>query len=123
MTFYAFFEDGPVALGWLRASHRELDLLRSTDLQPFHSHRHEDRLASGEIVPLDIEFWPSSTRFAAGETLRLIIQGRDVHADGAPRLPFARHEQTRNAGRHILHWGGEHDSHLLVSVIPMERPA
>jgi hypothetical protein len=29
-TFYAFFEDGPVALGWLRASHRETDPVRST---------------------------------------------------------------------------------------------
>ncbi len=28
--FYAVFEDGPVALGWLRASHRELDQTRST---------------------------------------------------------------------------------------------
>lgn len=123
MTFYAFFDDGPVALGWLRASHRELDSQRSTDLQPFHPHRREDRLASGEIVPLDIEIWPSSTKFAAGEALRLIIQGRDIHAEGAPRLPFARHEQTRNAGRHILHWGGEHDSHLLVPIIPLETPA
>jgi predicted acyl esterase len=24
-TFYSFYEDGPIALGWLRASHRELD--------------------------------------------------------------------------------------------------
>ena len=30
--FYAFYEDGPVALGWLRASHRALDPERSTRL-------------------------------------------------------------------------------------------
>jgi predicted acyl esterase len=35
--FYAVFEDGPVALGWLRASHRELDPARSRPWQPRRS--------------------------------------------------------------------------------------
>jgi hypothetical protein len=118
MTFYAFFENGPVALGWLRASHRETDPARSTELQPFHRHEHEDLLEPGAVVPLDIEFWPSSTRFRAGETLRLIVQGTDIHNEGAPNLPFARHERTRNRGRHILHGGDGRDSHLLLPVIP-----
>src|SRR3712207_7668373 len=30
-AYYAQFEDGPVALGWLRASHRELDRTKSTE--------------------------------------------------------------------------------------------
>jgi len=30
-------DDGPVALGWLRASHRELDEEKSTPYQPFTS--------------------------------------------------------------------------------------
>lgn len=117
-TFYAFFEDGPVALGWLRASHRETDPVRSTPLQPFHTHVREQRLAPGEIVPVDIEIWPSSTLFHAGETLRIVIKGADIYAEGVPFLPFARHERTRNAGRHIIHIGPKHDSHLLMPVIP-----
>lgn len=118
MTFYAFFENGPVALGWLRASHRETDPARSTDLQPFHRHEKENLLEPGAVVPLDIELWPSSTRFRAGETLRLIVQGTDIHHEAAPNLPFARHERTRNRGRHVLHSGGGRDSHLLLPVIP-----
>ncbi|MDR6512049.1 putative acyl esterase [Novosphingobium capsulatum] len=117
-TFYAFFEDGPVALGWLRASHRATDPQRSTPLQPFHPHTAEQRLRPGEIVPVDIEIWPSSTRFAAGESLRLVIQGRDIPDKGLPGLPFARHEQTRNAERHVLHLGAAHPSHLLLPVVP-----
>jgi hypothetical protein len=31
-------EDGPVALGWLRVSHRQLDVGRSTPLRPWHPH-------------------------------------------------------------------------------------
>jgi uncharacterized protein len=120
-TFYAFFEDGPVALGWLRASHRAVDPARSTPLQPVHHHETEERLAPGAIVPVDVEFWPASTRFAAGETLRLVVQGHDVMTEGLPNLPFARHEETRNAGRHILHVGGAHPSHLLLPVIPARK--
>ena len=112
--FYAFFEDGPVALGWLRVSHRALDEQRSTEFQPVHPHDREERLAPGETVPVDIEIWPSSTWFEAGDTLRLIVQGRDIHDEGLPNLPFARHESLRNAGTHVIHCGG---SYLQVPVV------
>lgn len=118
MTFYAFYEDGPVALGWLRASHRALDAARSTPWQPVHSHDTEALLEPGKPVPVDIEIWPSSTRFRAGETLRVVVKGMDIYRDALPNLPFARHEDLRNKGTHIVHAGGEYDSHLLVPVIP-----
>ena len=118
MTFYAFFEDGPVALGWLRASHRALDEARSTPWQPAHSHREEELLEPGVPVPVEIEIWPSSTLFRAGETLRVVVKGMDIYREGLPNLPFARHEELRNKGRHIIHAGGDFDSHLLVPVIP-----
>lgn len=116
--FYAFFENGPVALGWLRASHRALDPDRSTPLRPWHPHDREEPLPAGQPVPVEIEIWPSSTLFRSGETLRLVVQGTDIYAEGLPRLPFARHEQLRNRGTHVLHLGGRYDSHLLVPVIP-----
>ncbi|MBN8819559.1 MAG: CocE/NonD family hydrolase [Sphingomonas sp.] len=118
MTFYAFFETGPVALGWLRASHRALDEARSTPWQPVHSHLKEEKLQAGVPVPVEIEIWPSSTLFRAGETLRVLVKGMDIYREGLPNLPFARHEELRNAGRHVIHTGGKYDSHLLVPVIP-----
>jgi predicted acyl esterase len=118
MTFYAFYENGPVALGWLRASHRALDEERSTPWQPVHSHREEALLEPGVPVPVDIEIWPSSTLFRAGETLRVVVKGMDIYRDALPNLPFARHEDLRNAGTHIIHAGGRYDSHLLAPVIP-----
>jgi predicted acyl esterase len=116
--FYAFFDNGPMALGWLRASHRALDKARSTPQQPIHSHRREEPLQPGQIVPVEIEIWPSSTLFRAGETLRLVIKGMDIYREGLPNLPFARHEDLRNRGRHVIHAGGPYDSHLLVPVVP-----
>jgi uncharacterized protein len=117
-VFYAMYEDGPVALGWLRASHRELDSVRSRPEQPFHLHTREQRLTPGERVPLEIEIWASSTRFLPGETLRVVVQGRDVVEGTLPNAPFARHQETRNKGVHVIHTGGQYDSHLLVPVVP-----
>jgi uncharacterized protein len=117
-VFYAMNEDGPAALGWLRASHRELDPVRSRPEQPIHPHTREERLRPGEPVAVEIEIWPSSTLFRAGQQLRLVVQGGDIADRGVPNAPFARHEQTRNRGTHIIHTGGRYDSHLLVPVIP-----
>jgi uncharacterized protein len=116
--FYACFDNGPVALGWLRVSHRELDEKKSTPWQPIQSHVREQRLQPGEIVPVDIEIWPSSTKFARGERLRVVVKGGDIYTEAPPGLPFARHEDTRNEGTHIIHTGGRYDSHLLAPVIP-----
>jgi predicted acyl esterase len=116
--FYAQFDDGPVALGWLRASHRELDADESTPWQPVHTHTREQKLAPGQIVPLEIEIWPSGTSFTTGETLRLIIQGDDINRYSREIAPvYFRHEASVNRGRHVLHVGGSYDSHLLVPVI------
>jgi uncharacterized protein len=115
--FYAVFEDGPVALGRIRASHRELDQARSAPWQPVLAHRRELRLAAGEIVPLEIEILPSGTLFRPGETLRLVIQGTDVYRYPRPLIQ-ALHEDSVNHGPHVVHGGGEYDSHLLMPVAP-----
>jgi predicted acyl esterase len=116
-AFYAHFEDGPVALGWLRVSHRELDEQRSTEFQPVLAHRRALPLGDGEVAPVDVEIWPSGTRFEAGESLRVVIQGTDVYRYPKP-LVASRHEHTVNRGRHVIHTGGIHDSHLLVPIVP-----
>lgn len=124
-TYYSFFENGPIALGWLRASHRRIDPARSAPERPVHLHTAEERLEPGECVKLEIEIWPFSVSFAAGETLRLVIGGADLYQkeDGL-MLPFALHEDTRNAGTHVLHSGHSRDSSLLLPFIPQrERPA
>jgi len=115
--FYAVYEDGPVALGWLRASHREVDQERSTPWQPVLAHQRAVPLGPGEIVPLDIEILPSGTLFRPGETLRLVIQGRDVHRYPRP-LVQALHDDSVNRGPHLVHTGADYDSHLLVPYAP-----
>jgi predicted acyl esterase len=68
-------------------------------------------LAAAEIVPVDIELYPSSTFFEAGETLQLIIASDEI----IPTLPYK--DVSCNHGEHVLHFGGNYDSHLLVPKI------
>jgi uncharacterized protein len=117
-AFWAQYSDGPVALGWLRASHRELDAGRSTPWQPVLRHTRALPLTAGEPTCLEIEIWPSGTRFEAGEGLRLVLQGHDVY-DYPPELMADRHRETVNRGAHRLFSGGQFDSHLLVPVVSL----
>ena len=106
--YNGFPRDG-VAKGWLRASHRELDASRSTPLRPWHCHTRIEKLRPGDIVPLEIEIWPSATLFEAGCTLQLTIQGHD-----AARYPAFRHRKLVNRGWHTIFTGGQYDSCLAV---------
>jgi predicted acyl esterase len=116
--YYAQFEDGPMALGWLRASHRELDAAKSTDYQPVLAHRRSQKLEPGAVVQLDIELWPSSTRFDAGQGLRLVVQGSEINKyPKASAHVYFRHEDTVNRGVHVIHTGAQYDSYLLVPTV------
>ena len=106
---YNGYERDAVAKGWLRASHRELDPSRSAPLRPWHCHTHIQKVHSGDIVPLEIEIWPSATLFEAGSTLQLTIQGHD-----AARYPAFRHRKLVNRGSHTIFTGGPYDSCLAV---------
>jgi predicted acyl esterase len=116
---WAVFEDGPVAMGWLRVSRRKLDPDRSTDYQPVLANTTDDKLAPGEVAEVDIEILPSGTRFLAGETLRLIVKGRDIYDHPKPML-YMRHEDTVNLGTHRIHTGGDTPSFLLIPVVELE---
>ena len=113
------FRFGHAAHGWLRVSRRELDVAKSTPHQPVHLHLRDQPLKPGEIVPVEIEIWPSSTLFRSGEQLRVVVMGADPFPPSdAPGIVITRHPETRNAGKHVIHTGGRFDSHVLLPVIP-----
>ena len=111
----SMIDDGPLALGWLRASHRELDPAQSTILRPVHLHKQQMKLTLGQVVPLDIEIWPSSTSFKPGERLRVRIQGNDIFRYDLPQAQL--HRDSVNKGQHYIHSGGTYDSYLVLPVI------
>ncbi len=113
-------EPHPGTPGLLRVSHRELDEERSTPYQPFHTHCREQLLKPKEIVPVEIEIWPTSKFWHMGQQLRVVVSGHYVRQEGW----FESFEwDLRNRGDHIIHTGGKYDSHLLVPVIPPKYKA
>lgn len=101
--------------GRLRVSLRATDPARSTTSEPFMTFDHEEKLRQGEIVPVEIGFWPYSIRWQAGESLELLIIGADLLV--RPEFPQFPRIPTINHGRHVVHVGGSYDSHLLVPSI------
>jgi len=105
----------PVAKGWLRASHRELDPTRSRAYRPYHAHVRRLPLVRGEVVRLDVEIWPTSMVFAKGHRIRLDVTPRD----GVGSAPYTHYHADYNTGAdNTIYTGGTRASHLLLPVIP-----
>ena len=102
-----------VTRGWCKVSKRELDPVESTEWHPVQKGTSEQKLKAGEIVPVDIELYPSSTFFAAGETLQLIIAADEI----IPSPPYKKSADC-NHGMHVLHFGGNYASYLQVPKMP-----
>ena len=120
LPFMAFslFDKGPLGLGWLRASHRELDVSPGLTQhnRPWMKHKRKLPLRPGEIVPVDIEIIATSTRFLKGESLKVTIAGTDIFRDDKVAQTML-HENTVNKGKHTIHTGGVFDSYLVMPII------
>jgi predicted acyl esterase len=125
----------PIAQGWLRASHRELDPALSEPYRPYHRPERAQPLAAGEIVTLDIEVWPTSIVAPKGYRLAVSVGGRDYeHAVSGGRLsnfknelrgcgPFLHDDPLDRqsevfAGVTTLHAGPDRPCYILVPIIP-----
>jgi len=130
MTFIAAPElKSPVTQGWLRVSQRKLDPLRSTEYLPYYPHDERQPLESGEIYEVDLEIWPMGLALPKGSRLTLTIQGKDFERPGATGplrgVAWFTHDDPTDrplelfAGTNTLHTGGQHQSYLLLPMLPM----
>ena len=75
----------------------------------------------GEVVPLDVEIWPTSMVFEADHRLVLDLEAHD----GVGSVPFL-HTDTIDrdpavlTGTNTIYSSGERPSFLLLPVIPHE---
>jgi predicted acyl esterase len=126
---------GVIGTGWLRASHRALDPDRSLPYRPYHPHESAQPLTPGEVVPLDVEIWPTSVVVPVGYRLALTVQGRDFEFPGEGPWPNTYGVEMKGHGIFLhgdpgdrpakvfggtttLLSGPQHPSHLLLPVIP-----
>jgi len=124
----------PVAQGWLRASHRKLDPVLSTEYRPYHTHDEIQPLVPGQVYAVDVDIWPTSIVVPPGYSLALTVQGRDFeHEEAVAGVgpwaafrgsgPFLHNDPwdrrpERVGGRVRVYGGGTTPSYLLVPVIP-----
>jgi predicted acyl esterase len=104
----------PVAKGWLRVSHRELDPDLTLPYRPYHKHRRRLFLKPDEIVKVDVEIWPTSMVFKKGHRIRLDVQPRD----GIGSRTYMHYYADYNTGTNTVYAGGKYESYLLLPVIP-----
>ena len=104
----------PVAKGWLRVSHRELDPELTLPYRPYHKHQRRLYLKPGEIVQVQVEIWPTSMVFKKNHHIRLDVQPRD----GAGSAGYLHYHADYNTGTNTIYAGGDRVSYLLLPIIP-----
>jgi predicted acyl esterase len=138
VTFYGALDPHtPVAQGWLRASHRKLDALRSKPYRPYHSHDEVQPLTPDAVTELDVEIWPTCIAIPKGYRFGLCVRGKDyVYAGAATSLsnmkrpmtgcgPFV-HDDSEDrpaaifGGRNTLHFEPGRVPYVLLPVIPTD---
>ncbi|MGM0592372.1 MAG: CocE/NonD family hydrolase [Halobacteriota archaeon] len=134
VTFHGALDPNkPVALGWLRASHRKLDEERSEPWRPFLAHDEEQPLEPGEVYELDIEILPTSIVAPEGYRIGLSVRGNDYEYPGVdPETTWNgwtgvgpyHHEDARDrppevyGGEVTVHTGPDHPSHVTLPIVP-----
>jgi len=125
----------PIGLGWLRASQRKLDPVKSLPYRPWHTHDEASLLKPGEAVELDIEIWPTCIVVPPQYQLALSVRGKDYEVDGKdialPNAPYPMkgvgpflhvdpddRPQAIFAARNTLHFSPKQQSYLLLPIIP-----
>lgn len=126
---------GVLGVGWLRASHRELDEQASLPHRPWHRHSSKQPLTPGEAVDLDVEIWPTSIVVPTGYRLGVTLAGRDFAMPGDGPWPVIYGIEMRGNGltphddpddrpagifdgTTTVHTGPDAGTSLLLPVIP-----
>ena len=127
----------PVGLGWLRASHRKLDVEKTLPHRPYHTHDELWPLAPDIPVDLQVEILPTCIVVPPGYRIGLTIRGKDYQYDAEPLSvpglwyqmtgvgPF-RHDHPKDRPAEVfdapvtLHFEIGSWPYLLLPIIPLQ---
>lgn len=107
-------EEVYVQTGWLRASHRAVDVELSTPISPAHTHLAADAesMPDGEYALLRVEIFPFAHAFRAGSQIRLTAD-----APGGSR-PLWAFDETFEAGTTVsIAHDADHPSALVLNIV------
>ncbi len=106
----------PVGHGLLKVSRRKLDVERSTQYWPVHTHLEQDSapLNSGDIVPIEVGLNPSSALIRKGCRLRV-----DIQPYSPAGVPVRAYDKSYHVGAvNRIYTGAEYPSYLQLPIVP-----
>lgn len=108
-----------VTMGWLKASHRELDETKSKPYQPFHPHTRSLPVEPGKIYEYAMEIRETSNVYKAGHRMQLIIKGQDSPYEGPEHFrEIHYHLLNMKETQHTIYHTPKYQSYLLLPEIP-----
>jgi predicted acyl esterase len=107
--------------GYLKASHRTLDLNKSTPLKPYHPHISSEPVVPGEIYEYAIGLQPIANVFKAGHRVQLEIESMISSRDPDQLLHYHPRLCSSKTTLHKIYRNKKHRSHLLLPIIPKKE--
>jgi predicted acyl esterase len=112
-------EANRVSVGWLKASHREIDEARSKPYQPVHPHARAIPVEPGRVISYAIEMRETSYVFNPGHRIQLLVKAQDASWEGSSYIyRISQHLSSSTQTLHTIYHTREHPSHVLLPVIP-----
>jgi len=116
----------PLAKGFLRASHRKLDLEKSRPERPWHTHTEADYapLKKDEVVSIDVEMFPAAGRICKGWRLRVDVAPAEVQPDIPGYKPLAMRQfygEENDEAMNAVHVGLDLPGYILCPVVPLKQ--
>ena len=102
--------------GWLKGSHRELDLDRSKPWEPIHKHTQSEPLTPGEIYEFDIKLVPTGNSFRAGTRIALRISCVDDKPTNPLELVATGSISRTAVARVTVFHNEDYPSYLLLPI-------
>ncbi len=103
---------------YLKASHRAVDESKSQPYAPWHPHTSSDPVVPGEIYEYAVELLPMGHVFKAGHRIKLEIVSIESPKDPEMQTHYHPHLYSSKTIVHKIYRDSEHQSHLLLPVIP-----
>ncbi len=101
--------------GYLKASHRELDLEKSRPYHPVHTHTNPKPLVPGQVYEFSIGFQPMAFLFKAGHRFALKISSADDQPDNLHQVGMY-HLCSQTPNTVTIYHNARYPSHLLLPI-------
>ncbi len=102
--------------GWLKGSHRRLDLEKSKPWEPIHDHTRSEPLVPREIYEFDIKLVPTANLFRTGSKIALRIRCVDDEPTNPLELAATGSLRRSTVARVTVFHNEDYPSYLLLPV-------